>query len=324
MADAVERLVNLALYLASRNEHVTAEACRSAGLGYPEDQDTVAFLRMFERDKDALRAAGLVLDVRKVGDVEAYGLDASATFARPVALTATERSTVRAVAAALVADAGFPFAEDLTLALAKLGASGGVGPMAVAELVEESSADQAAVARELAEAVQSRKGVTFGYTNSAGERKSHDVEPYGVFFREGRWYLAGRDRALDDVRTYALTRMEDVTANAARPRTPDFERPADFDIRDHERLPFQYGPVVVPTVLRFDADTAWRAARLARGRGTLDEQPDGSVLWSVEARDLRRLAAWLIDEGPGITAVAPPELLDALRAGLEQVIAAHG
>lgn len=324
MPDAVERLVNLALYLASRKEHVTAEACRSAGLGYPEEQDTAAFLRMFERDKEALRAAGLVLDVSKVAGVEAYRLDATATFTRPVVLTPTELATVRAVAGALSGDTGFPFGEDLALALGKLGAGSEAGPIAVADLVEETPGVQAAVARELAEAVQSRKCVAFDYTNAAGERKHHTVEPYGVFFREGRWYLAGRDRDLDDVRTYALARMQDVLVNAVRPRTPDFERPAHFDVRDHERLPFQYGPAAVSAVVRFDPDTAWRAARLARGRGTLAEQPDGSVLWTVEARDLRRLAEWLTDEGPGITGVAPPELLRTLRQGLEQVVASHG
>ena len=323
MAGAVERLVNLALYLASRREYVTAEVCRSAGLGYPEHQDIGAFLRMFERDKDALRAAGLVLDVRRVGEVEAYRLDAAATFTRPVALSPTELATVRAVAVALAGDPGFPFGEDLALALGKLGAGGSAGPIAVADLVAETPADQAAIARELAEAVQSRKRVTFDYTNAAGEHKHHDIEPYGVFFREGRWYLAGRDRALDDTRTYAMSRMQGVSVNAERPRTPDFERPAHFDVRDHERLPFQYGPVAIPSVLRFDPDTAWRAVRLARRRGTLAEQPDGSVLWSVDARDLDRLAEWLTDEGPGITALRPPELLEVLRAGLERVVASH-
>ena len=323
MADAVERLVNLALYLASSREYVTAETCRLAGLGYPDDQDTGAFLRMFERDKDALRAAGLVLDVRKVEDVEAYLLNATATFARPVALNPTELATLRAVAMALLDDPGFPFADDLALAVGKLGTASQAGPIAVANLVEEAPGDQAAIARQLAEAVQSRKRVAFDYTNAAGEHKSHDVEPYGVFFREGRWYLAGRDRALDEVRTYAMSRMEALSTNAVRPRTPDFERPADFDIHEHERLPFQYGPCAIPAVLRFDPDAAWRASRLARGRGELEEQPDGSVLWNVEARNLDRLAEWLIGEGPGILPVGPPELTDVLRTRLRQVIADH-
>lgn len=322
MPDPSERLVNLALFLASRREYVSAEGCRAAGLGYPDDQDDAAFLRMFERDKDALRAAGLVIDVRKVDEVEAYRLDVDATFQRPVSLSPSERAALRAAVAALAEDAGFPFGKDLARALAKLGAAGEGGPVAVADL-SESGGEQGRAARLLAEAVQTRKRASFGYTNAAGERKRHVVEPYGVFFREGRWYLAGRDVERDDVRTYAVARMQDLAVNPTRPRSPDFDRPSDFDVGEHERLPFQFGEEFLVATVRFDADAAWRAPRLVRGKGTLEEQPDGSLVWHVEARDMRRLAEWLVDEGPGLVPLGPPELIEAMRVALAKVVADH-
>lgn len=321
MPDASERLVNLALFLASRREYVSAERCRAAGLGYPADQDDAAFLRMFERDKEALRAAGLVIDVRKVDEAEAYRLDVEATFQRPVLLTASERATLKAAAAALADDPGFPFGEDLMRALAKLGAAGEEGPLAVADFAE--AGDQGSAARMLAEAVQRRKRVAFDYTNAQGEHKHHQVEPYGVFFREGRWYLIGRDVERDEVRTYASARMAGLEVNTARPRTPDFERPQDFDVSEHERLPFQYGGEAALATVRIDAEIAWRAARLTRGRGTLAEQPDGSLVWRIEAHDLRGLAEWLIEEGPGLVPMDPPELVESMRTALTKVVADH-
>lgn len=324
MADAAERLVNLALFVASRRAHFTASECRAAGLGYPADQDESAFLRMFERDKDALRAAGLVIDVDRSGETEAYRLDATATFARPIDLTAAEVTTIRAVAAALADDPSFPFGADLGLALGKLGVAGREGPLATAELAEESAATQGEYARALAEAVHARKRVSFGYTNAQGQDRDHRVEPYGVFFREGRWYLTGCDQDTGEVRTYAAGRMRDLDVNPARPHTPDFEPPADFDVREHERLPFQYGAETVSARVRFEPDAAWRAERLARGRGTLETLPDTSVLWTVDALDIDRLAAWIIAEGPGINAVEPPELVESLRSGLHRVVTLHG
>jgi hypothetical protein len=57
MTEAVERLVNLALFIAKAGPRgVTADTCRGVE-GYPGDQDVAAFLRMFERDKEQLRAA---------------------------------------------------------------------------------------------------------------------------------------------------------------------------------------------------------------------------------------------------------------------------
>jgi proteasome accessory factor B len=322
--DAAERLVNLALLLASTSRSVSAEMCRTADLGYPEDQDDATFLRMFERDKDALRAAGLAIEVTSDDGTEAYRLDADATFARPIELTSGEVSAVRAVAAALADDASFPFGDDLALAVGKLGTVGPEGAVSTTDVSGGLPAERSTYALALAEAVQARKTVTFEYTNTAGDVRRRTIDPYGVFFREGLWYVAGRDRDADAIRTYAVARVRDLDVNPARPRTPDFERPTDFDVREHERLPFQYGPKSVPVRIRLEPDAAWRAERLARGRGTLEPLADGSVLWSVDAGSLHRLACWIVDQGEGIHPVDPPELVATLSGGLRKVVAAHG
>ncbi len=322
--DSSERLVNLALLLASCPRPLTAEQCRSAGLGYPVGQDDAAFIRMFERDKDALRAAGLVIDVTGDGDIEAYRLNAEATYARPVKLAADEVAAVRAVASALADDPGFPFRDDLVFALGKLGTAGTEGSLATTELVkDEASAGRTLDARALAEAVQTRKTVTFDYTNAAGESRHRTVDPYGVFFREGIWYVTGRDRDVDTIKTFAVSRIRHLDVNPSRPRTPDFDRPESFDVREHELLPFQIGPASATARIRFEPDAAWRAPGLARGRGALDDLPDGSVVWTVPVADFGRLASWLVDEGPGLLPVEPPELLTVMSDGLRAVVAAH-
>jgi len=324
VAESVERMVNLALFLASSGSPRSAEDCRTAGLGYPEDQDDAAFIRMFERDKDALRAAGLVIEVIDDGDTDAYRIDAEATYSRPIALSTAERASLRAVATAFAEDPGFPFGDALRSATAKLGTSGDSGPLASADLGREAPAGQGVSARAIAEAVQARKTVTFEYTNASGETRVRAVDPYGVFFRDGSWYLVGRDRDLDQIRTFAITRASAIDINPARPRTPDFERPADFDVRQAERLPFQYGGDPFPARVRFLPETAWRIDRLARGQGQSQTLPDGSAVWTVEARDARRLAAWILDEGPGLYALEPEAVVGELVTGLRRVVDAHG
>jgi proteasome accessory factor B len=324
MTEAPERLVNLALLLASTKTHITAEQCRASGLGYPDGQDEAAFLRIFERDKDCLRAAGLVIDVAldPYTDTEAYRLDAAATYARPVDLDHAEVSALRAVAAALADDPSFPFRSDLELALGKLGATGKDAPLATTDLDGANSAVIAQRVRALAEAVRNRKTITFDYASSTGQRK-RCVDPYGLFFREGSWYLTGQDSLLSEIRTYAVERMNDLDVNPLRPKTPDFELPAEFDVREQERLPFQYGGALQQARLRFQPDIAWRAERLSKGHGRVESLPDGSAVWTVEVADLDRLASWIIDEGPGIHPVEPHELLTALKNGLKRVSDAH-
>ncbi|MDO8846924.1 MAG: WYL domain-containing protein [Coriobacteriia bacterium] len=323
MPDAVERLVNLALLLASTRQPVTAARARAAGLGYPDSQDDIAFIRMFERDKDALRAAGLVIEVVTDGGTEAYRLDADATYARPIELAPDEMAAIGAVAAALAEDPGFPFRNDLVLALGKLGTSSLEHPLSTTQTVDDDSAGQGLYARALAEAIQTRKTVTFDYTNAQGESRRRIVDPYGVFFRGGIWYLAGQDRDADATRTYAVSRIRDLDVNPLRPHTPDFERPEEFDVREHERLPFELGATAITARIRFEPEIAWRAESLARGRGSIAMLSDGSAVWTVPAADLQRLASWLVDEGPGLHPVEPPELVSALCDGLRAVVSAH-
>ena len=328
MVDAVERLVNLAFYLAAAAEPVSAERIRVDVTGYPAEQDEDAFKRMFERDKELLREAGFTIltDAENEGY---YRLDRAASFSEGIDLTPEQAAAVRVAGTAMLADPSFPFPDELRLALAKIASAlDGGSATATARLADEDPQRQGAVVADLAAAAETCKRVTFGYTNSYGESAPHEVEPYGVFLHDGRWYLVGRDIAKDDVRTYTVARMAETTINAARPKSPDFARPEGFDVRSYLRLPFQYGPdsARFEAVLRFSADAAWRAGSLAAGQGSLAPDPDGdgSVFWTVEARSRERLLRFALENGPGMRVVEPADLTEQLTRGLEEVVRLHG
>jgi proteasome accessory factor B len=326
VTDAVERLVNLAFYLADAREPVTAGRIRADVEGYDADQDQAAFLRMFERDKEQLREAGFTIltDSENEG---LYHLDRSATFSAGVELSPSEAAAVRAAGTAMLGDPSFPFTGDLRLALAKIGSAFTTDDVpAAARLADEDPERQGTLVAELSEAAEARKIVDFGYTNSLGASAPHRVEPYGLFLHDGRWYLVGRDTEKDDVRTYTLARMADARANPARPKSPDFERPAEFDVRRFLRLPFQYGSDAeqFEAVLSFSPRAAWRAESLAAGQGALKALDGGRVEWRVSARSRARLLQFVIENGPGIDVVGPDELKAELVGGLEAAVAIHG
>jgi len=321
-ADASERLVNLAMYLAAAREPVTADQVRAEVDGYPEDQDDAAFLRMFERDKDDLRASGFALTSDAEGQ---YAIDAEATFASSVSIAPDEAAVLHAVGGALLEDPGFPFGEDLRLALSKLATAVDPPDAPVRTLLtDEAAAAQGHAAAQLNGAVAARKRVSFGYTNSRGERHSHEVEPYGLFLRDGRWYVVGRDVVRDDVRVYAAVRIENLSVNPSAPKTTDFERPRDFDVASFIALPFQYGSEETEGCLHILPSEAWRAPALAGGSGSLEALPDGSVEWRVTVRDSRRLLTWIVENGPGIVPISPTRLAEEMAAALQEVADLHG
>lgn len=326
MSDAVERLINLALFLASAREPVTAERIRADVAGYPAlaEQDQAAFLRMFERDKDQLRTSGFLIDGDETGS---YTLDRAATFAAPIDLTAEETAAVRTAGTAMLSDPSFPYADDLRLALAKIATGIDVDSVpAAARLADEDPARQGTVVAELSSAASRGKRARFHYTNSYGTSAPHDVEPYGLFLHDGRWYLVARDLDRDETRTYTVARMESVTVEKARPATRDFERPSDFDVRTFVRLPFQYGPTSeeFEALVRFEPSAAWRAPSLAADQGTLATEADGAVTWRVHASSRARLLRFTIEHGPGLSVIEPAAIAADLTRGLEEVVRAHG
>ena len=325
MNDAVERLVNLAFFLADAAEPVSRERIRTDVAGYPVDQDPDAFLRMFERDKDQLRAAGFTI---LTDEDSRYSVDRSATFAATIDLSAEEAAALGAAGSALLADPSFPFAADLRLALAKIAVGSDTDSRAVvaaSRLADEDPARQGADVAELSSAAASRKHVTFGYTNSRGARAPHEVEPFGLFLHDGRWYLVGRDTAKDEIRTYTIARITDLAVNRAKPATADFERPAGFDVGSFVRLPFQYGTPAdeFEATLTLGPAIEWQAGNLTVGHGELAPM-DGGLAWRVAARSVPRLSRYVVEHGPGVRLVGPPEACAHLRTGLEEVIRSHG
>jgi proteasome accessory factor B len=324
VSDPIERIVNLVLYLAAARGAVKAQNVRAEVTGYPEGQDDDAFIRMFERDKDDLRRMGFAIESDEQGN---YRIDTARSFASAVELTPAEAATVRVAGAAALSDAGFPFAAELRLALAKLSAETDSRQLPVfARLADEDPERQGETVAALTAAEAGGKRVSFGYTNSLGVSAPHEVEPYGLFLHDGRWYAVGRDTSLDEVRTYTVARMRDVSVDAARPRTRDFERPIDFDVAAYARLPFQYGAedAQFAAVIEVNSGSAWRIKSLTAGQGDLVPATGGAVTWTVTARSHSRLLRFIIENGPGLRLVGPPEVLARMRADLERTVALHG
>ncbi|MDO8963575.1 MAG: WYL domain-containing protein [Coriobacteriia bacterium] len=329
MEDASERIVNLALYLGAAAGPVSAEQVRSNVAGYPAGQDGAAFARMFERDKDVLRDAGLVLTVDRSGTGEAYRLDPGATFAEPVELDVRETLELRAAGAAMLADPSFPYAIDLRHALAKLMAGVDTPQMPAVPVAGALSADEDPVAQGesvalLTAAAAARKRVTFDYTGAGGKRSAREVEPWGLFAREGRWYLVAFDRAAPGARVFAIPRMRGLQANTIKPKSPDFQRPVDFDVRTWMLVPFQYGVSRHEAVAVFTGHARGRARALAAGQGESVDRADGTVEWRVPVADDALFARWVVDHGPGIAIESPESARDALEAGLRKVVGLHG
>ncbi|MBP2368227.1 helix-turn-helix transcriptional regulator [Pseudonocardia parietis] len=64
----------------------------------------------------------------------------------------------------------------------------------------------------VADSVQHRRPLAFGYTNATGERSARRVHPHGLVAHSGRWYVTALDPTIAEDRTFRLDRMSDVRA----------------------------------------------------------------------------------------------------------------
>ncbi len=313
--------MNLVIALLATRNYLTAERIRATVLGYADCPTDEAFARMFERDKNELRDLGIPLEtgrVSKLDPIEGYRIKRDAYALPDIALSADEAAAV-AVAVQL-----WQSPELITAtqgALLKLRAAG-VDIEAVDTTVSIASAaalpgirGSEPVLPILLSAIDSGQVVQFQHRSSRVEPYStRTVEPWGVVTDRGRWYLVGKDRDRDAVRTFRLSRIgAEVT-----PIGPVgvVRKPDDVDLRDIVARAVGEAPSGVEAQI-WVADgraTALRRAGAVVARLELGGR-DGEVI-AIDIGSVDRLAREVAGHGADAVVLEPESLRDEVIARL--------
>jgi len=313
--------MNLVIALLSTRTYITAERVRRVVAGYADCPTDEAFSRMFERDKNELRDLGIPLEtgrVSRLDSTEGYRIKRDAYALPDISLTADEAAAV-AVAVQL-----WQSPELITAtqgALLKLRAAGvDVDAADVSVAIPSASALPGIRGSEsllpiLLSAIDSGQAVQFQHRSSRIEPYStRTVEPWGVVTDRGRWYLVGRDRDRDAVRTFRLSRIgAEVTTigPAGSVRKPD-----DADLRDIVAKVVGGAPTGVQArvwVAR-DRATALRRAGTVVEKMTLRGR-DGDVV-AIDIGSTDRLAREVAGYGADAVVLEPESLRDEVLARL--------
>jgi predicted DNA-binding transcriptional regulator YafY len=160
----------------------------------------------------------------------------------------------------------------------------------------------------LGEAVAGRHRVALTYRNWRGGPSERELDPYGVVFHAGRWYVAGHDHSSGEVRTFRLDRIVGVRTTAAT-----FAPPADFDPAAYvtaglAQVPYRWA---VSVLIEAELDAVRR--QIPASVGTLTQLASG-VRLDCRAEDLTGMARLLAGLPWAYTVMAPDELRGALAA----------
>jgi predicted DNA-binding transcriptional regulator YafY len=170
----------------------------------------------------------------------------------------------------------------------------------------EHDAPDAGMLLALGAAIRARERLTVSYRTRdqvAGER---DIDPYGLVFHSGRWYVVAYDHRSAEIRSF---RADRIAGAAATGRT--FEPPPGFDPVEHLRRQWAELPYRWEVEVLVEADIAVLRRRIPRTVAELTEEP-AAVRMRCRAEDLTGMAAMLAGLGHPVTVVRPDELRGAL------------
>ncbi len=330
-----ERLMNLVSALFAAQEPMPFRDIMGKVIGYDDPGGEEALEKRFDRDKADLRALGIPIGWLPPDEAGGrtrggYVVDRAQVFQQKVTFNSQE-GMLLAIAGRVGAAAtgGGALEEALKSALRKLAVDlPGLDPLeAGAEIpvLRSGSGDPRALEHVtvLAHAVTRNRRVRFRYRSlSAPEAVLREVDPYGLGYARGAWYLVAHCHLRNAVRVFKAARIEGRIENCGSEDRPvRFDVPPDFEIERHlERESWDFGDGA-PVEVRLAVDPALLTAGLlaeARPAGTHAGRP----VVETEVRRPRALIPWVLAHGGQARILDPAWLREEVRDAAGALLAA--
>ena len=328
--DKLIRQLSLLSFLLSRPRPFTAREIQDSVEGYAEMSDET-FARRFHGDRADLAKIGIEITSVKDGesaDSQVYLLPKQDFHLPGIEFTAAE---LRALAVALAAlDGRFAYARPLRLALTAIShglpdpATDDLEQLPVALAPDEDARQAGRQLARLEDAVNRGKTVCFRYPSSVdGSLEERTLDPYSIFFIQGRWYVVGTDHSRRAIRTFRVGRIRG-SVRFLTEKARDFSIPSDYDPGNYRaRPPWLIGPRKGTATVKVTDDLAWWVTRLQPHLTRLGEDRDGCTRFSLPYADERVLLSWVAGLEVCGELQEPTELREQLRRDLVAVARAH-
>lgn len=309
-----ERLMNLVIALLVTRQFLTKDSLREMVEPY-RGQTEDAFDRMFERDKEELRAIGINIEMGHnesfFGDETGYRIERRDFELAEIALSPQEAAVV-GLAARVWDHAGL--ANESSAALLKLKAAGVDVDTQQLTMVEPILSASEPAFDAVWDAVAERLPISFGYSRPGGEARQREIEPWGVLNWHGRWYLAGRDIGIDKPRLFRLSRFTTAVTPAGMPGS--YVVPDGVDIKELASALFPPAPTDAARV-RLRAGRGQSLRQRAVSVEAFDEEFDDVT---VAYQSIDQLASEIASFGPDAIAIEPDALRTAVVACLRAIV----
>lgn len=305
-AERTERLINLVICLLHTRAFITAERLREIIPGYADAPSDEAFKRMFERDKEDLRDLGIPLETGSLSafdDEPGYRIPRN-DYALPDITLEPDEAAAFVLAARMWSSAAL--GASATRALRKLEATGvEINPLP--EGLQPRVGAGGTGLPAVAEAAREGRRLTFDYRGAHdSEPMTRHVEPWGVVWWHGRWYLVGHDLDREAPRVFRLSRVVGEPKAEGKPGVVTV--PEGVDLR---ALVVASDPPATDALARIKVRHN-RAIGLRRQTVDVSDDGDGWDIVTVPCPDPHRLAEQVLGYGADAVILSPAEARTAI------------
>ena len=334
-SDKLIRQLSLVAYLMAEQRPVTARDVKNNVEGYANMGDE-AFARRYYADRSELQGLGVPITSGRdefTGE-ELYNLRQDQYFLPPIDLTDAELAALQT--AFYLLEGQFAYAEPLRLALQNLALGRSAdridpGPQ-TAQIELLGGVYTPEVAQRLAKlelAISKQRTIRFEYyTISRDVESPRTINPYGLYELAGNWYMVGDDLDVEEEgqrrKTFRVSRIRGEIKFATR-RERDFRIPADFNVTHYRDRPPWYleNEERGTAELEVSAEATWLVNRLFGRHGGIEEQDDGSALFTTPYSSLEQLRSWILSLGGRVRPLAPSKLVSGLDEDLRRIAKVH-
>jgi len=317
--DKTERLLNLTLALLATKRPKTKNEILCEIPGYTGSSD--AMERMFERDKDELRALGVNIEVLPVDayfeDELGYQIIPRDFFLPEITFT-FEESIWLALATNLLSEISVD--ERAQQGLQKI-LTYSKGP--IDEILDFGSISKYQIPFNhsldaIWRSIKDKTRLQFIYSSQSGT-KFRLVSPLILTSRLGNWYLVAFDSEDKFVKTFRIDRMLDITINT---EGEFHEPPKSFNL--DEFLAEFRGDTISQVQIRLHRELPLEHPLVARAKSIAAQQalakvPAGEII-TIENIDRSLLLEMALWAGDSVEVVAPKELRIEMIRVLERII----
>jgi predicted DNA-binding transcriptional regulator YafY len=168
------------------------------------------------------------------------------------------------------------------------------------------------------EACLKRKRLRFTYSTPTREEKSErTVDPYHLLNYMGTWHLIGFCHMRGTIRDFVLGRMTDP-----KKLDEDFEKPADFDIKEYVDSSFGIfkGKSKTEVTLRFSPEKVkWIGDQVWHRDQKTTYLKDGSLELSFPVAEFAEIKMEILKHGDKVEVIKPKALRDLIKTEAQNI-----